>query len=272
MTESETFKNLDEAMAEQVTFMDPKHIMILLYIILSLAIAWFILRMYKLWKKPDNHIVKELKRKQKETSEDSNQKSLVMTLMDQVVIEVKNLTAMKAQGVDPKELEDYGRKILNLAVSQIPVILKSTKSINHRCAVFTVDPDDRKQLMVLEGSGYSLRGKEKLRLDCSTVAGIVYVNGKYNYVKDVTKEASYKPNPKASKTIYSLICYPIVVNDITVGILSIDGSEKNCFNNDDIAYCKMFTNLFGVIFSAIGYDDHIKLEGDDVDGKIQVTG
>lgn len=276
ITETKTFKKLDESFSNQVSNINPDILLIVLNVILYTILFYFIIslsiRLIKQAKRPAKDLVKQYKDNLKSTSEDSQQKSTILTLIDQVNDEIKDSIEHHING-DEDSLRTHGLKIMEFISSQLPLSLKSTKSINHRCAVFVPDPEKPSKLKVLEGCGYSIKGKQNLRLDkVNSIAGKAYTNGEYQYIKDVTKSKDFVKNPKQTKPYYSLLCYPVKIGDDVVAVLSVDGSEKDCFTKDDISYIKMFSNQIGIIFSLNNYNVEKERNGRVSDGEVQKIG
>ncbi|MFP7296227.1 GAF domain-containing protein [Neobacillus niacini] len=250
--ETKTFKKIDDAMSSQVDRLPPNFLFILLIILISLFVIFWIVRIWKLYKAPGSELIQEYKQNLEKTNADSKQKSLIMTILDQVNKEIPTLQQMKS-GREFEKLVKHGRKVTDMVIEQIPLTLKSMKNINHRCAVFTPDLQMPTHLKIYEGVGFSVQGKENLRLDISSsTAGNVFTKGEYIYCKDVTKEASFKPHPKATKQYHSLVCVPIKIGTETLAVLSIDGSEQDCFTADDIEYLQIFSNQLAIIFNLMG--------------------
>jgi signal transduction protein with GAF and PtsI domain len=220
-------------------------------------------------KDPRAKQIEELKFNLKKSNEDSKQKSLLLTLMDQVN---KTLPELLIRSNDVFYNNSYGMRIINMLVTQIPLLMKSTKDINHRCAVFIKDPDDPEQLKIFEGCGYSIEGKENLRLKINnSIAGLVYKRGEYKYIKDVLKDPRFTPHPKATKKYHTLLCVPIIIRNETYAVLSIDGSKKNCFSRDDIDYFQMFANQLSIILDIMGITK-VDKGGNSNEGKVKITG
>jgi putative methionine-R-sulfoxide reductase with GAF domain len=268
--ETKTFQKLDEALASQVDNIPDGFLFWVLILGILLALIFWGVRIWRIWKGPGSELIQKYKQNWEQSNIDSKQKSLILTLMDQVNKEIPSLHNENLVN-DTVKRNEHAKKIIDMIIEQIPLCLKSMKNINHRCAVFTVDHDTPNTLKIYEGCGYSIEGKNKLRLEISnSVAGKVFTTGEYQYIEDVSKSKLFTPNPKATKKYFSLLCVPIKLNGNTVGVLSIDGSEKSCFNEDDIEYFKMFSNLIAIVFSIIGYDKY--LEGVDVSEKVKDTG
>lgn len=260
--QTETIKKLDQSLSKQVNNLPPGFLYWILIVGIVVGFVIFIIywsvRIWRIWKGPGSDLIQKYKNNFEQANIDSKQKSLIMTLIDQVNKEIPSLIRQEFMNNPLKQIE-YARNIMDMIIEQIPLCLKSMKNINHRCAIFIIDEKDHEMLKIFEGCGYSIEGKEKLRLNINeSVAGKVFTSGEYKYIEDVTKDKLFKPNPKSTKKYYSLLCVPIVVNGSTIAVLSIDGSEKACFNEDDINYFKMFANQIAVIFSLIGYNNKIK--------------
>lgn len=277
ISHTKTFNNLDNSFSNQVSNLNPDTILILLnallWLIIILVTAYWVVKIYKVWKSPDVDTIKKYKENLKNTSADSEQKSIILTLINQVNTEIKDIISFIDEGKSQKDIYEHGRKVIDLLTTQIPLSLKSTKRIYHRCAVFTIDDSNPTSLKVFEGCGYSLKGKEHLRLKIDeSVAGKAFSNGEYKYIADVSRNKTFKPHPKATKQYFSLLCYPIKTGGNVMGVLSIDGSEKDCFSKDDIEYFKMFSNQIGIIIGLIDYNLKTEIDGGDKGGEIQNTG
>lgn len=250
-------------MAKQVQNINPDILLYLLYIIIVLGVSWGLVKIWKLFWAPGSELIQQYKENYENANVDSMQKSLILTLMDQVNREISHLLLLHNESNE--KIVQQGRKLTDMIIEQIPLCLKSMKNINHRCAVFVMDEVDRNKLGILEGCGFSLQGKEKLRLDISgSIAGKVYTYGEYVYCKDVSKEPGFKPHPKATKQYFSLLCVPVKIDGQTVAVLSIDGSEKDCFSTDDIGYFQMFSNQIAIIFDFTGITEN---EGGNENGE-----
>ncbi|WEG14173.1 GAF domain-containing protein [Pullulanibacillus sp. KACC 23026] len=233
-------------------------------IILLLIVSPFVLRSLRIIK--PNKDLKQYKEEADKLHEDSQQKSYILTLMDQVNQEIPNLNSLLGS-----EKRDYGMNLISMVMSQIPQLFKSSKRESHRCAIFIPDPEDANQLKILEGNGYSMRGKEKLRLKIyeeGSLAGNVYLRKEYKYTPDVTKDTNFVPNPKATKKYFSLLCVPIMVRDEIIGVLSIDGSEPDCFSKGDIQYFTIFSNLIGILMDIAD----VQLRRGDDENEVQDAG
>jgi transcriptional regulator with GAF, ATPase, and Fis domain len=255
ISDSKTYEAIDAALSSQVKNLPPSFFLILLYIIILIIVVYWLVKIWKLYKAPGSELIQEYKQNLEKTNVDSQQKSLIMTLMDQVNKEIPELQKLYKYG-NSEKLFCHGRKVIDMLIEQIPLALKSMKNINHRCAIFIIDEENNQQLKIFEGCGYSIQGKENLRLDFNSVAGKVFTNGEYKYCKDITKDGAFKPHPKASKTYYSLLCVPIKIRSKTVAVLSIDGSDKDCFTKDDINYFQMFSNQIAIILDLMEINDY----------------
>jgi putative methionine-R-sulfoxide reductase with GAF domain len=270
--ESETFKALDKALASQVSQLNDNFLKYLLISFILLGLLYLVAQIYRIiFPSKYEKLIREYKKTNEQLSADSEHKSFIFTLLDQINREIPTLIKLKEN--NSAELDERARHIIhNMIVDQIPLALKSMKNIRHRCAVFIVDNSDYSKLMIFEGCGYSLDGKEKLRLEINnSMAGEVFRTGKIKYSGDVSKEKSFKPHPKATKKYRSLLCVPVIVRDQVIGVLSLDGSEKDCFTQDDIDYVRIFSNLLAIIMDLMTYN-FVKEEIIDVTSEGENTG
>lgn len=271
LIELETVKAFDKAFAALVRQLDERSLKFLFIVAIILIVFYVIGRIWRMFYPSANaKLIREYKKTNEQLSADSQQKSLIFTLLDQINREIPTLIKLKEENLP--QLDERARHIIhNMIVDQIPLALKSTKNIRHRCAVFIVDNSDYSKLMIFEACGYSLEGKEKLRLDINnSMAGEVFRTGKLKYSGDITKEKSFNPHPRATKKYYSLLCAPIKVRDQVIGVLSLDGSEKDCFTQDDVDYVRIFSNLLAIIMDLMEYN-FVKEEITDVPSE-EITG
>lgn len=241
---SKTMQTLDSYAAEQVKKIPPSVIVFLLILFLFSLIALLWLWSWKRWLSPDAKLIRQYKEEKDVLNQDSKQKSLIITLTDQINREIARL--MDIENKD--ECEKHALKVFDMVVEQIPVCLKRARSINHRCAIFVPDHQQPEYLKILEGSGFSVDGKEKLRLDMDTLAGLAYRTGEVQYSPDVTKDERFKPHPKARRKYHSLLCVPIKSGKHVFGVLSVDGSDIDCFTEDDKQYVQLFATQIAIIF------------------------
>lgn len=206
-------------------------------------IALFLSRSRKNKKK----LIQEHKENSEKYDRDSQQKSLVLTILDQSYRNIPDLI-YRLYSKDWRSLHEESMELINIIVNQIPMLLKKSKNINHRCAIFIPDKDNTSRLKIFEGCGYSKKGKKELRLDIkNSTAGIAYITENHQYTPDIRKDENFTPHPKSTKEYYSLLCVPIMVREKVVGVLSIDGSEVDCFSKDDIDFVKFFSSQIAII-------------------------
>jgi putative methionine-R-sulfoxide reductase with GAF domain len=270
LTQTKTFKTFDTYLSGQVGNINPDFLLGFLYVILFGIIVWIGVRIWKVYQSPAADYIQEYKQSLEQVSADSGQKSVILTLLDQVNKEIPKLVSYKDAG-DIEKLTSHAEKIIDMVIEQIPLSLKSIKNINHRCAVFITDSKDTKKLRMYDGCGYSIEGKEKLRLELNnSIAGKAFISGELVYCKDVTKEPGFSPNPKATKKYMSLVCAPVKTGDNVLAALSVDGSESDCFNEDDLEYIQIFANQLAIILDLINET----IEGGNEHGEeeIQVVG
>lgn len=181
-----------------------------------------------------------------ELNEDSKQKTAVIKLLNQVNEEISRVN------VHTTYYEDFLHRkslIYRYILHSIGSVMTKQKSNTHRVAVFIDNKDG--YLKIHEGSGYSPAGLENLRLDIrTTVAGHTYTSGEKFKSGDIYAEGSmFKPHPNATKIYHSLMCVPIKCDSMTLGVLSIDGHEKDSFTKDDEDYLTYFANaLISLMF------------------------
>lgn len=240
-------------------------IILVIFILFSLALLWRILRgdELKIWKieLKSNKLLEQQKKLFEALNEDAKQKNQIIKLLDQINQEIsKSLFCPR---------EEFNRRksdIYSFILHGIIAILTKQKGNSHRVAIFVLD-DDSKNLKIYEGLGFSPEGKSQLRLPINdSHAGYVFNTGKALNDGDITGQGKhFKPNPKSKKIYHSLMCTPIIFLDKVIGVLSLDGEEKNSFTKDDEDYLKYFANalsslmIFDTLFST--HEERGEIEG-----------
>ncbi|MBC8080727.1 MAG: GAF domain-containing protein [Gorillibacterium sp.] len=211
--------------------------------------------------KPDKYL-QQLKDSLRDMNEDSKQKTQVIKILNQVSVEVSKAFATKSMN----EFVEIKEEIYTYLLYSIGTVLTKQKSNTHRVAIFVDDQNG--YLRIHKGIGYSSDGKKKLRLSINkSAAGEVFRTGEHYLCGDVMSSGNlFAPNPKATKSINSLMCIPIKCDKITLGVLSIDGQEKDSFTKDDKDYLDYFANAL----SSLMFIEYINEHREVGDGNEQV--
>lgn len=269
---TKSFQVFDELLSNQVRNISPVVLNVILMIIFTLVVAYFIARIWKVFKSPNMKLIKKYKNHFDKTDADSKQKSFVLTLMDQVNKEIPKLVELRTN-LKHEELNQRAGKIIDLVVERVRLFIRSASPDSHRCAVLILDSDDPLNLKIYEGSGYSIEGKEKLRLNVQkSIAGKAFTTGEYQYIKDTKKDKDFIPNPKSSKDFRSLLCIPIKVNETVLAVFNIDGAQPDCFTKDDIGYVQIFANQIAIILDLIHINYFERGGTEDVQEAVQNIG
>ncbi|MGG1673499.1 GAF domain-containing protein [Paenibacillus sp. NRS-1783] len=184
-----------------------------------------------------NQMVENQKDAFDKLNQNALQKSQILKIINNINIEITRMISC-----EPNEFENNKRSLYNLVLYSVGNILTKSRENSHRVAVFINNGDGF--LRISEGFGYSTDGQRNLRLDINnSAAGKVYRTGEPYISGDITSEGnSFRIHPNASKTYFSLMCVPIKCGNMVLGILSLDGSEKDSFNKDDLDYLTYFAN------------------------------
>ncbi|MHB1421336.1 MAG: GAF domain-containing protein [Bacillota bacterium] len=190
--------------------------------------------------------IRELHQEFEQLNEVANQKQLVIKLMSDTFREITSLMEIsRLTGFETKR-----NLIYDLILPSILGIITRDRGNIHRAAILIPD-DEGENLKMLKGCGYSPDGQVGMKLPIDdSFAGYAFKNKQVCWSGDVTKERLWKPHP-LGKTYYSLACIPIVVNNIAVGILNIDGEKLSSFNEDDIDYFKYFASMISSTFPLV---------------------
>lgn len=237
----------------------PNEIITLAFVIIAIFIIIFLIvviiktyegtltiSLFKL-KIESNRAVNEIQQQFNELNENSNLKTQILKLLNQA-----NITIIKWYDMSPKEVYENSKNFYDLYLHGIVSII--TKNDNmHRIAIFYKTENEK--LKILHGYGFSPEGKKKLELSLhNSKAGYSFINNKPFRSNDITVDSTYVRNPLSSTKYNSLICVPIEFNDEVIGVLSIDGLNKNSFEEDDIDYITYFANAIApILYKEIVY-------------------
>lgn len=197
-----------------------------------------------LWgvKLESNKTVSEIQKQFKALNENTNLKTQVLKLINQAIITYSNWS-----NLTKKEYLDKVTGFYDFFLPGVINIIARNDNM-HRIAVFYKVND--KTLKILHGYGYSPRGKEKLELSLEdSKAGYSFTKGQTYHSNDITQDPTYVRNPKSSREYCSLICVPITYNDQIIGVLNVDGLNKDSFDKDDIDYITYMADAISPILS-----------------------
>jgi len=185
-----------------------------------------------------NEQIRQYQEENTKLSTESKQKTLLIKLLQQMSVEIAKAIACRTN----QEFAELCKAVYQYALPGIGIVLTKQQANNHRVAVFI--PHSETELKIHVAVNFSPDGMKHLRLSIlDSAAGKVYRTGETYFCGDVTTEGnSFTAHPKASKQYLSLICVPIKMGEEIVGVLSIDGEEKNSFSNEEAEYLRYFAN------------------------------
>jgi len=183
-----------------------------------------------------------------ELNQDSKQKSKILTILNDIAIEIGNVMAL----TDLKAFTEQRRLIYNLVLPAITSILTKDKDNYHRVAIFVPDGGSG-ELRIVRGLGFSTDDIKNFKLKiANSVAGWVYKNNKCFISGDAQNESLFCKHER-SMSVNSLICVPISNGDKVHGVLNLDGEEPNSFSKDDVDYLRYFATLISALFELEPY-------------------
>lgn len=190
-----------------------------------------------------NKALETLKEQFDELNEHSELKSHVLKLMNQTVLTLSQW----GDSLPDTEFEKKIRSLYEFVLPGLATLLTKHRNNSLRVAVFT---EREEGLKILHGFGYSVEGKNKLTLSVGkSKAGYCYTHGEIYSNMDISTDPTYERNPKASKEYFSLVCVPIVYQNQVIGVLNVDGLNKNSFDRDDIDYIGYFANVLAPLLN-----------------------
>jgi len=204
-----------------------------------------------------NRIVQEQNEMIRNLNEDSKQKSHVLKILNQMILETINVSVSKSYD----EFLQNRKAVYEYILHSIGVVLTKNKSNSHRVAIFVDNKDG--YLKIHEGLGYSSEGRKHLRLKIDdSAAGYVFRTGSIYNSGNVDEPGNhFKRHPMATKDYKSLMCVPIQYGKMILGVLSIDGQEENSFSKDDETYLVYFANALASFMSIENMINSLKEAG-----------
>ena len=176
--------------------------------------------------------------------ESLKQRQQMLALLQAIVLESsKALSGHLQAGYTSAE---YRKAVYDFVLPHLLTLLAKPDRANaHRVALFI--PGAEGTMRMHEGIGFSPEGKKELVLSPDSAAGYAYRTGETYCSGDVTAPGSrFSTNPKASKRYHSLLCLPIRCGPQVIGVLSVDGRERDSFTHDDQEFLTYVANALSL--------------------------
>jgi hypothetical protein len=129
-------------------------------------------------------------------------------------------------------------------------LLKREPLEDVRVAVLIADPDGESWRMRW-AAGHRPEGVRNYHRPIPmTLAGQAYTRREVVAFDDVTQEAGFVRNPRATRDFRALVAAPLLINEKIVGALSVVSTEASAFNDDDISFVRIVAALIDVLLAA----------------------
>lgn len=173
-----------------------------------------------------------------------NQSLAVQAGIKSISAELKYLFYQFADGMDIQG-QAYG--LLKLITDRISTDLKFSAGEIHRCAVW-LDVDGKNLGIYAASAGFSdyYRKNRVLEIDRSA-AGRCFRTRTSRYIPNVFKDEDFYHNPNYSHRYFSLICVPLILGDVCLGVITVDGKEENTFKIEDIETVEAYSEMAAMI-------------------------
>lgn len=244
------------------------YILVSIFILITRAargheVEFELFKVYRATTKPNRQLEKlksefiELQREYNTINSDSKHKSNVLGLIDSVGEHSNKLLHDLFEGtlgitstLDPSGFEGSFDKACSFALSALYRAVSAGKMDAYRVSILIAD-ENKENLYILKGNGYSRNGLEnlKLRID-SSFAGESYRTKKTNYSGNLSESNSPFIRVPNQKVYSSLICVPIKIFDEVLGILNVDCTAPDAFGGTDGAYVEYFANQMSFLLVA----------------------
>jgi|GEM_PF-3424326 len=168
----------------------------------------------------------------------------VMAGVKSVFAELKYLLDLFAGGGD---VRDQAGGILKLTLDRISTDLKFSPGELHRCALW-LDMDGRRLGMYVASAGFAdyQRNHRVLEIDRSA-AGRCFRTRTSRYSPNVNKDEDFFHRPGTTHRYLSLICVPLVLGELCLGVISVDGREEEAFRAEDVEMVEAYGEMAAVI-------------------------
>lgn len=165
--------------------------------------------------------------------------------------DVVNLVNKCAEG-NADNIESYFHDTFINIIKLYGEIIGDPKHNRKRLAILIPDKDDVNKLKVFKSLGFLPGSVEDCTISLQSFEGNALINQKVYRTGNIKKEDIYITHPKYNK-INSLICAPLVYKGSGFGILSVDGTKKNAFSEEDELIIGLCTSQLIIVFTLRAY-------------------
>lgn len=173
-----------------------------------------------------------------------NQSLIILAGIKSIHSDIKNLFFQFAVGNDI-QVQSY--VILKMITDRLSTDLKFSAGEIHRCAIWT-EIDGNRLGILAASSGFPDHYRISRTHDINhSVAGRCYRTLKSDYLPDVDQDREYLPNPDSSHRIKSLICVPIALGGLRLGVITVDGKNVDAFKIEDTHTIEIYSEMAAIV-------------------------
>lgn len=165
--------------------------------------------------------------------------------------DIVNLLNKCAEG-NAENIESYFHDTFINIIKLYGEIIGDQKHNRKRLAIYIPDKEDVNKLKIFKCLGFLPGVVEDCSISLQSFEGNALINQTIFRTGNIKKEEIYITHPKYNK-INSLICAPLVYKGSGFGILSIDGTKKNAFSEEDELIIGLCTSQLIIVFTLRAY-------------------
>lgn len=182
---------------------------------------------------------------------------LLTTIANQTIVAVQNAGLYREQQRRADQLRavsEIGQKIGSIL--SVDELLPFMTSLLHQTfdyfnvSVFLIDPNNNRELELRSRTGWNAESDEKIciSLDGQGIVPWVTKAGVAEIVPDVTKDTRYVAWP-GLELVRSELAVPIRVGGVVVGVLDVESTFVNAFDEIDLATMNVMADHVGIAIS-----------------------
>ena len=133
------------------------------------------------------------------------------------------------------------------------IVSRGVQVLNaQRGSIFLLD--EKYEELVEKSVIYGVNGEIKIDNDLRNqfksgkgIAGEVFNSGKPRLIQNIRKDKSFEFRDSERDNLKSMICVPLVINDIPIGVMNVVNRVEGRFNNDDLQTALTMANQAAVV-------------------------
>lgn len=173
-----------------------------------------------------------------------NQSVAIQVGIKSVHSELKYLFYEFASGGDIQN-QAYG--ILKLITDRLSTDLKFSAGEIHRSAIW-LDMGNGNLGLFVASSGFPDYYRNQRLLDINrSSAGRCFRTVTSDYIPDICKDKEFQHNPGSQHRYKSLICVPLALGELCLGVITVDGKKEDAFKAEDMETVEIYAEMAAIV-------------------------